>query len=113
MRPEDVRLDLPSIAHANEVLLVTMSPYNVYESNVKTDKIGGIAYTCVCPQAGYEKILVKVPDLPPIITVDLLTESTLITFVSFEGKFWRDRSGNYQLSCKAEKAILVKGGNKS
>jgi hypothetical protein len=93
-------------------MALSIRPYKLYENGQATDKIGGYSYECLAPMNNYEKFVVKVPNLPPIIDNESLSEQTFVTFEGFVARFYRDRGGYYQLSCKAEKAILIGKGGK-
>ena len=110
IRPENISLTLEQIANSSRVKLVNVSPYKIYDQGRPTEQIGGFAYECVCPANRYEKIVVKVPDLPPVISNDQIDETTFVAFEGFGARFYRDRMGRYQLSCRAERAILLQGG---
>ncbi len=110
IRIENIIFTLEQLANAKQVLLLSVKPYKLYSDGQVTDQIGGHSYECVMPMAGFEKIMVKVPNLPAVIATEQISDQTFVTFDGFSGKFWRDRTGNYQLSCKAEKAILVNQG---
>lgn len=105
-RIESIKLTLEQLANDNKVLLLSVRPFKLYVNGQATDTIGGYSYECVTPKSGYEKLVVKVPDLPAIIDNDAITEGKKISFNSFTAKFYRDRNGYYQLSCKASKALL-------
>jgi hypothetical protein len=107
IRIENIQFSLEQLANAPEVMLLGVNPYKLYVNGQPTDQIGGQAYECVLPKAGFEKITVKVPDLPPVMTNDKMSEQVFVKFEGFNAKFWKDKSGNYQLSCKATKAIIV------
>ena len=110
LRPENILLTLEQVANSSRVKLVSVSPYKIYDQGRPTEQIGGFAYECVCPANRYEKIVVKVPDLPPVINNEYINEDTFITFEGFIARFYKDRLGRYQLSCRAEHAILLQGG---
>lgn len=107
IRIENIRLSLEQIANDSQLLVLSVGPYKLYENNQVTDKIGGYYYECVAPKNKYEKIVVKVPNHPPVIDNNDIEEQTFITFEGFEARFFRDRNGGYQISCKAEKAYIV------
>ncbi|WP_258111602.1 hypothetical protein [Alicyclobacillus sp. SP_1] len=110
MRLEGKSFDFQAIVGSPEVLCISEGPYYKYVNGVKTDQVEGVAYTCVLPKLGYERVVVKVPGHSPVITNEQLSEPVLMTFESAICKFYRDRSGDYQLSCKADKAIVVNRG---
>jgi hypothetical protein len=112
IRIENIQFSLEQLANAPEVQLLSVNSYKLYVNGLVTDQIGGQAYECLMPKANYEKIVVKIPDLSPVITNDKITDHIMVKFDAFVAKFWKDKSGNYQLSCKASKAILTEKAGK-
>ncbi|MGF7050577.1 hypothetical protein J2T13_005127 [Paenibacillus sp. DS2015] len=107
MKIENILLTLEQVANDSQLLLVGVNPFKLYENQQVTDKIGGISYECVAPKNKYERLIVKVPSHQPIIENEDIEEDTFIQFIGFIGKFYRDRNGYYQLSCRAEQAFIV------
>jgi len=107
MRIEDVNLSLEQIANDDVVLLLETRPYYAYVNQQKTDKVEGYTYVCCCPKQKYERIMVKIESSQPIIENDKIVADTYVSFDGFNGRFYRDRNGVYQLSCKAEAVHLV------
>lgn len=106
LRPESLEFTFEQIANSLNALLLGVRPYNLFVDNKATDQLGGYSYECVLPSNKYERIVVKVPSLPPVIKNDEIDGEIFITFSGFAGRFYKDRGGNYQLSCKAIQAHI-------
>lgn len=91
-----------------KVLLLAVEPFNKFVDGKVTNEVGGQTYTVVAPLNGYERYLVKVPDLPAVIKQEEINGSILISFENLVAKLYKDRNGDIQISCKADKAIIAK-----
>jgi hypothetical protein len=91
-------------------LLTRMSAGYDYEDGKRTDKQTHIKYEVVCPDNLFEKIIVKVPGVKPVVTLEQLEQQRgkiTIKFKNLTGKFYRKNSGEYALSCSAESAEVI------
>lgn len=91
-----------------KVLLLAVEPFNKFVDGKATNEIGGQTYTIVAPLNGYERYLIKVPDHPAVIKQEEINGSILISFENLVAKLYKDRNGDIQISCKADKAIIAK-----
>lgn len=98
-----------------KAILVSVSDDVEYgEDSKPTGKVLGVKYGVVCPAVRYMPLTVKVPTLAPIITqeqIDATAEPIWITFDGFIGRLYQMR-GELGITCKADKAILVRDGGK-
>lgn len=110
LKPEKIKISLEQIANGNQLLLVDIQPIKEFIDGKPTDKITSYRYSCVCPQNKFEKISIKVEEAQPCIsTTDLAEKGTIkVTPLNFEGKFYKDRSGEYQFTAKADKIEVMK-----
>ena len=108
-------LTMPQVLGADSAILTDVSADMEYIDGKATGKQHGIKYTVVCPGAKYLEIVVKVPDMVPVITQEVLDSSkepVLVTFEGFVGHIYAVNE-NMGLTCRADRAILLsksKGG---
>lgn len=101
---EKMTFTLQQIANSNEVLLTDIKPFKQYIDGKASDNIIGYTYVCVCPGNKYQEIIIKVEQANPLMSQDELEAKGGCIKVkpkSFEGRFYRTKSGEYALSCKA------------
>lgn len=108
-------LTMVQVLGDTKAILVSVSDDVEYgEDNKPTGKVLGVKYGIVCPAVRYMPLTVKVPALAPIITqeqIDAATDPIWITFDQFVGRLYLMR-GELGITCKADKAILVRDGGK-
>ena len=108
-------LTMVQVLGDTKAILVSVSDDVEYgEDNKPTGKVLGVKYGIVCPAVRYMPLTVKVPSLAPIITqeqIDAATDPVWITFDQFAGRLYLMR-GELGITCKADKAILVRDGGK-
>ena len=108
-------LTMVQVLGDTKAILVSVSDDVEYgEDNKPTGKVLGVKYGGVCPAVRYMPLTVKVPALAPIITqeqIDAATDPIWITFDQFVGRLYLMR-GELGITCKADKAILVRDGGK-
>lgn len=106
---------MAQVCGEEKAILISISEDKEYDSNNKpTGKIIGTKYSVVCPKRQYATVTVKVPDLVPVITQEALDGAdnpVWITFDGFSGRLYQ-MNGDIGITCRAEKAILVKDGGK-
>lgn len=110
MKIEQVQFNLLQIAKSDYLLLVDILPVREFLDGQSTDKVIGYRYICVCPQNKFEKISIKVEESAPLLPPEELATAGNIKVapIHFEGKFYKDRSGEYQFTAKAERLEVVK-----
>lgn len=112
IKPNMVTLDLKSVANQNYVRITRVNPQFEYADGQRTEKQIGYSYQVLCEANSFEKLLVKVSDTTPVITPEQLADSqepVYATFSDFVARFyWSNHSKNWELSCKASKAQIVK-----
>ena len=71
-----------------------------------------VSYHCFLEKNEREKQVVKVGGTTPVITQEVLQASTTPVYITFEGFvgkiYYAKDQKKYNLSCKAEKAVIVK-----
>jgi len=112
-----ITLGLDNVAKDTKIRLIGIQDMYEYENNKRTDKKIGISYTCLAEKNEFEKIVVKVEDLTPVITTEELEKKKEPVYISFGGTFkgifwYRSRTNSWELSCKAEKVSIVKNNKK-
>ncbi|HKL42123.1 MAG TPA: hypothetical protein VJ962_06060 [Clostridia bacterium] len=112
MKINQITLSLKSVANDNKVRLIGIKDMYEYEDGKRTVK-NGTKYVCLCESNEYEKIEVKVESIEPIITEEELEKKKEPVYISFQGTFkgifwYKSRTSSWELSCKAEKVVLVK-----
>ena len=109
-------LTMVQVLGDTKAILISSSDDVEYgEDNRPTGRVLGVKYGIVCPAVRYMPLTVKVPALAPIITqeqIDAATEPIWITFDGFVGRLYQMR-GELGITCKADKAILVRDGGTS
>lgn len=102
-------LNLQQIANGDTLLLTDIAPVKEFVDGKYTDKVIGFRYTCVCPQNKFEQISIRIEGVKPVITPEELSVKGTIKVKpkNFEGRFFRDRSGEYRLSAKAESLEVI------
>jgi len=113
MNPLKVKLNFQCVAgDIGGVIVTGVSKSFEFDSNGKrTSKQNGIIYNAVSKFLGYEPLKIRVfSAAKPVITqeeIDSSKDPIFITCQGFVGKFYRDASGIYQLSCTAESVSLL------
>lgn len=104
IRINEIEISLEQIAKGNTLILVDIAPYKEYVDGKATDKTMGYRYTCVCPDNKFEKITIKVEESKPLLSSEeiALTGTIKVSPLGFEGRFYRDKNGEYILSAKAK-----------
>jgi hypothetical protein len=111
MRINQIKLSLENIALDTKVRLVEVRDTYDYQDGKLTDKKIGVTYTLLAEKSGFEKFTCKCSELKPLATQEQLdaSEPVYVSFEGFVGKFWfSNRTKTWEISCKADKAILVK-----
>lgn len=100
---------LQQIAHGDTLLLTDFFPVKEFIDGKPTDKIIAYRYVCVCPMNKYEQIAIRVEQAEPILTSEELSSkgSLKVKPKGFEGRFYRDRSGEFQFTAKATTLEVV------
>lgn len=87
-------------------ICVDATPTFLYdkENRIYTDKRNGTKLEVVIPQQKYERIVIQLP-----VGFDDIAPNTKLRFEGLSAHFYRDfATGEYFISAKAEKAIVVK-----
>jgi spore germination protein GerM len=114
MKINNVKLtQLEGVANDTKVRLIKAKENFEYKDGTRTTNQLGFTYICLCENNDFEKVSIKVEtDNKPVITneeLEKITTPVYINFEGFTGKFWfSSKTSTWELSCKAEKAILVK-----
>ena len=109
MTLESLKLDLPAIAGADEVIAIKSTPHYPWdaESNSRSKTRTGSTILVVCPAREFERFSVTITGQ----NYDKLfngAEPLMVTFEGFEARFYKDfRSGEYVLTAKADEMIPV------
>lgn len=93
-----------------KLILLKIAELYAYENGVKTENLLGYKYTVV-EDKQFEKIVIKIEDVLPIITQDELEKRTGQTYVKFKncfGKLYKKADGNIDVSFSAESIELEK-----
>jgi len=105
MKITDITLTLESVANDSSVLVVEVNPYKEYADGKPTDKVGGFRYACIAPSNKYAAFSIKVAEKKPAFTqeeIDANGGEITATPINFVGRFYRNNSGEYLLSAKAD-----------
>lgn len=105
----DIIMTLLQVANGDTLWLTDIFPVKAFVDGKPTDKIIGFRYVCVCPANKFEKISIKVEQDAPIISSDELAAKghVKVKVKDFEGRFYRDRNGEYQFTAKATALEVV------
>ncbi len=101
-----------SIIPQGGALLVDIQENKVYIDGKATDSYDGFRYTIVLPNIRYEKITVKVPALPRIISVEDMQKynksgtGILVDFEGLIGTYYQSSNG-IGFSASAKRAVLI------
>lgn len=112
MRITDVRL-IPSQVSGNEGaigILMGQRPFYEYKDGQKTEKQLGITYDVVFPDNKYEKISVKVAGTQAVVSEEEIKKNSgkiKVRFLNLTGRFYRANSGEYMLTCRADKLEVI------
>ena len=106
---DNIKFSLVQIANSDQLLLVDIKPIKEYVDGKSTDKVIGYRYECVCPKNKFEKISIKVEESQPAISAEELEAKDTVTICpeNFEGRFYKDRSGEYQFTAKASRITVL------
>lgn len=73
-----------------------------------SDNIIGVKIDVVCPDNNYEQFTVKIKGKYSVLCEQLKDkEGRVISLPDLTGRFYRDNTGSYQLSCSATKVEVV------
>lgn len=108
----DIKIDTEQITGNKEGigLLTGIKPGFDYENGKKTDIQSYLKYISVFPDNGFEKLVVKVPGIKPILTEEQLMQQkgkVKVKFKNLSGKFYRTSTGEYALSCNADGVEVI------
>ena len=106
----NLRLPLEIVARSEEVLVTEVTPFKDYIDGKPSENIAGYKYNVVCPANKYEPLAVKIRQSQPTITneeIDAAGGSIKVTFVGFEGKFYRTSNGDYAFTAKADRLEVI------
>ena len=101
----NIKLELKQVANSEEVILIGVIPFKDYIDGKPSENIAGYKYNVVCPANKYDPLAVKIRQSQPTITneeIDAAGGSIKVTFVGFEGKFYRTSNGDYAFTAKAD-----------
>ncbi|WP_085833818.1 hypothetical protein [Clostridium merdae] len=103
LRINQMIFTLQQIANSDTLLLTDFFPVKEFVDGKSTDKIVAYRYVCVCPMNKYEQIAIRIEQTEAILTPEELSSkgSIKVKPKGFEGRFYRDRSGEYQFTAKA------------
>ena len=112
IRPNNVTLNITNIANTDKVRVIKSQPSFEYQDGKVTDRQIGTSYVLLLEKVNFDKISVKTNDMIPVVTneqIEASADPIYVTFEGFFGKFYfSNQTKNWELSCKADKAILVK-----
>ena len=112
MRLNQIELQLENIAKDSKVRILNVRPSYTYNDGVKSETVSGQTYECLLEMQNYEKVLIRTMEQAPVITqaeIDASPTPIYIQFKDFIGKFYfSNQTKNWELSCKASAAILVR-----
>ncbi len=106
----DFRFSLLMVAKSEEVLVTEATPFKDYTDGKPSENIAGYKYNVVCPTNKYEPLAVKIRQSQPTITneqIEAAGGAIKVTFVGFEGKFYRTSNGDYAFTAKADRLEVV------
>ncbi|MEK4206510.1 MULTISPECIES: hypothetical protein [Paenibacillus] len=109
LKINNITFTLTQVANGDTLLCTDVSPVKEFVDGKSTDKIMGFRYSCVCPANKYEQISIKVEEATPTIAADELAAKGTVKVKpkNFEGRFYRDRNGEYQFTAKATTLEVV------
>lgn len=111
LRPNHIDIDLPLLTKGGPAILTDVRDDQEYADEKPTGKRIGTRYEVTILRRKFEKVSVKVPDAAPAITkedlaaAEELGQSIEVTFEGFVSHFYKERSGDYALTAKAEKIV--------
>lgn len=112
MKLNQITLHLENIANDSKVRVLNVRPSYAYTDGVKSESVSGQSYECLLENQNYEKVSIKTLEQEPVILqteIDASATPIYIQFKDFIGKFYfSNQTKNWELSCKATAAILVK-----
>ena len=106
----NIKLELKQVANSEEVILIGVIPFKDYIDGKPSENIAGYKYNVVCPANKYEPLAVKIRQSQPTITneqIEAAGGSIKVTFVGFEGKFYRTSNGDYAFTAKADRLEVI------
>ena len=107
-------LTMSQVLGSDCAILTDVSADMEHVDGKATGKQFGTKYTVVCPGAKYFEVVVKVPDMVPVITQEALDTAANPVFITFEGFVGHIYAvnDNMGVTCRADKAVLVSGRGK-
>lgn len=112
MKINQITLQLENLANDSKVRILNVRPSYDYKDGVKGETVSGQSYECLLEMQNYEKVLIRTMEQAPVITqaeIDASPTPIYIQFKDFIGKFYfSNQTKNWELSCKASAAVLVK-----
>lgn len=105
-----LKFTFQQIAGSDSGILTEVRPYRQYVDGKVTEKVQGYSYVVICPSNKYERVVIKVEQAAPTITPEELEQKKDLKVkpVSFVGRFYKDRNGEYSFSAKATAMEMVK-----
>ena len=101
---------ISQLTDSNAVLVVGVDPYYAYVNGVRSDQIAGYRYTIVAQKKRYLSFYVKTEESAPSITQEMIEAAggaIVAEPLSFEAKFYRTSTGEYELTARASKFVVV------
>ena len=103
--------DSDCLSISGRIILIKIEASRVFEGGKYTDVIDYYKATCIFPDNGYEKVIVKIQQKPQITqeVIDSAQNPIYCNFEDFEAKFYRDfKKNSVGISCKAKSVVIVK-----
>ncbi len=116
MKPNSINLNLENIAKSSSVRVIDVAPRFEFKDGERTDNHTGTTFTLIAENNAFEKFKISTSDTKDVVTKEQIEQGTpiFLSFEGFVGKFyWNTRLNDWALSCKAEKAMVVKPATKT
>lgn len=114
----NITLSAGQVFGAEAVPLVGIKPAYDYKNGERGEQVG-FTYSVLNPNDCCSTVRVKVADVTPIVTQEELDihskqlQFAMVRFTNFLAKPYASQtSGGLQLSCTAEKAVIITGNSK-
>jgi hypothetical protein len=112
MKINQIQLGFKNVALEEKARLIGIRDTYEYQDGKLTDKKIGVTYVLLLEKQNFEKLTVKCNDINPIMTqeeLDKASEPLYIGFVGFVGGFYySNRTNTWEITCKADKAVINK-----